>query len=221
MEINLLTNALYKTLTAPDGTVVTFPELDDVLNIRSTKTQTSTNRTPLKLHIFDFDGTLFSSPEPNFAIWESRLVGYLKNERKIFKGWYQDIRSLQGCALEGCALENRWNNELVDTVKLSMDVKNDLTVLLTGRSYNEFHVLITEIIERKGMKFDVMGFKPKDNVLDWNLYYKTNIIKKIGEDRYNELMTERTVIDEGFTTKKFKLEFIKDLISHHPSIDSI
>lgn len=223
-EINLLTNALFKTLTAPEGKIVEFPELentyvqnnDSTLNIQS-------EQTPLVINIFDFDGTLFSSPEPNSAIWEGRLVGLLKNENIIFKGWYQDRRSLSfGPQEMQNGLENRWNNKLVNIVKRSMRDENTLTVLLTGRNYDEFHELITNMVERKGMRFDVMGFKPTNNIIDWQKYYKTNIIGKIGRDMYEELIMNQTITGtQKLKTKEFKMNFIKDLISHHPPPISI
>ncbi|CAG8529333.1 10317_t:CDS:1 [Funneliformis mosseae] len=225
-KINLLTNALFRTLTAPEGTIVEFPELENVFNAQSTESSfnigtsstTVIQQPTLKINIFDFDGTLFSSPEPNPEIWEKRLIGMLKEENKIFRGWYQDKRSL-----ETCETGNRWNNKLVETVKLSMRAENHLTVLLTGRNYNEFHEMITEMVERRGMKFDVMGFKPNINLLDWQSYYKTHIIKTVGRDIYQEIILKKSTIEgtQRLTTKQFKFNFINDLISHHPSTISI
>src|SRR4051794_30270738 len=91
-EINLLTKALFRTLTAPEGTIVKFPELEDMFDQNSSPPKPP--NVQLVINIFDFDGTLFSSPEPNPAIWENRLIGYLRDENIIFKGWYQDKRSL-------------------------------------------------------------------------------------------------------------------------------
>ncbi|CAI2169059.1 8867_t:CDS:2 [Funneliformis geosporum] len=197
-----------QTLTAPEGTTVEFPELENVFNARSTESS---------INIFDFDGTLFSSPEPNSEIWENRLVGMLKEENKVYKGWYQDKRSLD------IETGNRWNNRLVETVKLSMRTENNLTVLLTGRNFDEFNDMITEMVERKGMKFDVMGFKPSNNNLDWQSYYKTHIIKTVGNDIYQEIIMKKRTIKriQKLTTKIFKTNFIEDLILHHPSTISI
>lgn len=224
-EINLLTNALFKTLTAPEGKIVEFPELENTYNVQNNDTTLNIQpeQTPLVINIFDFDGTLFSSPEPNPAIWEGRLVGLLKNENIIFKGWYQDRRSLSfGLQEIQNGLENRWNNKLVNIVKRSMRDENTLTVLLTGRNYDEFHELITNMVERKGMRFDVMGFKPTNNIIDWQKYYKTNIIEKIGRDMYEELIMNQTITGtQKLKTKEFKMNFIKDLISHHPPPISI
>ncbi|GES86972.1 tat pathway signal sequence [Rhizophagus clarus] len=221
-ELSLLTNALFKTLTAPEGKIVEFPELENTHNVQNTDITQSiqSEKTPLVINIFDFDGTLFSSPEPNPAIWENKLVGHLKNENVIFKGWYQDRRSLSFGNQD--RLNNRWNYKLVNIVKNSMKAENTLTVLLTGRNYDEFHELITEMVERKGMRFDVMGFKPTNNIIDWRLYYKPNIIEKIGRDMYEKLIMNQTITGtQKLTTKEFKMHFIGDLISHHPPPISI
>ncbi|RIA95796.1 hypothetical protein C1645_453163 [Glomus cerebriforme] len=197
-------------------------KLKNEINKTQTKFNIQLEQTSLVINIFDFDGTLFSSPEPNAAIWENRLVGLLKNENVIFKGWYQDKRSLSFGQEGQNGLEDRWNNQLIDTVKQSMRAQNTLTVLLTGRNYNEFSEVITEMVERKGMHFDVMGFKPSNNTLDWQTYYKTNIIKKIGRNMYEELIMNQTIIrTKKLTTKEFKTNFIENLISHYPSLISV
>lgn len=45
-----------------------------------------------EVNIFDFDGTLFRSPEPNFTKWSSEAVGKLKGHpRDRGLGWFQEV----------------------------------------------------------------------------------------------------------------------------------
>lgn len=47
----------------------------------------------LELNIFDFDGTLFRSPEPNFTKWSAEAVGKLKGHPTTGGlGWFQEAR---------------------------------------------------------------------------------------------------------------------------------
>ncbi|CAG8584917.1 13732_t:CDS:1 [Acaulospora colombiana] len=173
------------------------------------------------INIFDFDGTLFASPHPNPKLWKSSFIGLLKNN-KLYKGWYQSKRSLDfGEEARSQAWNSWWNEKVVDLVRKSMERSTSLTVLLTGRQYSEFHEIITDMTSKKGLVFDIMGFKPDQNVLHWNLYYNSAIIKKVGREKYERLSSTNTIIKKPVTTKNFKISFIEDLISHHPSSKSI
>jgi hypothetical protein len=47
-----------------------------------------------EVNIFDFDGTLFRSPEPNYTKWSSESVGKLKGHpRDRGLGWFQEVSS--------------------------------------------------------------------------------------------------------------------------------
>ncbi|AJF97424.1 hypothetical protein TW95_gp0690 [Pandoravirus inopinatum] len=46
-----------------------------------------------QLNVFDFDGTLFRSPEPNADKWTRASIATIKNGPKAKGlGWYQDVR---------------------------------------------------------------------------------------------------------------------------------
>ncbi|CAG8548556.1 345_t:CDS:1 [Acaulospora morrowiae] len=169
------------------------------------------------INIFDFDGTLFASPQPNPRLWENALIGLLKNDQ-LYKGWYQSKKSLDFEEhVKSRVWNNWWNEKVVDLVRNSMAHPNSLTILLTGRKYSEFHEVIAEMTSRKGLTFDVMGFKPDQDILDWSLYYNPAIIGKVGRTKYEEFTSMKTVVGIPITTKNFKVRFIEDLLSHHPS----
>ncbi|CAG8494254.1 15702_t:CDS:1 [Racocetra fulgida] len=178
-----------------------------------------------RINIFDFDGTLFASPQPNRELWMDPLFGYLKNDSMFYKGWYQHKGSLSfDESVRRRRWKGWWNDEIVNLVRESMDNPTSLTVLLTGRGYSEFHHIITDMVERKGLKFDVLGLKPDQHTLNWNSYYSPSIIQKIGTKKYEELIRNETIMENNndrVYTKDFKLAFIKELLRHHPSVSSI
>ncbi|CAG8485493.1 3589_t:CDS:2 [Cetraspora pellucida] len=178
-----------------------------------------------RINIFDFDGTLFASPQPNRKLWVDPLFGYLKNDSMFYKGWYQHKASLSfDESVRRGRWKGWWNDDIVRLVRESIEHPTSLTVLLTGRGYSEFHHIVTDMVERKGLKFDVSGFKPDQNTFNWNSFYRPSIIQKVGAMKYEELIRNETILESKngrIHTKDFKLAFMKELLRHHPSVNSI
>lgn len=61
-------------------------------------------------------------------------------------------------------------------VKLSMEQKDVMTILLTGRSVEGFGQLIMRMVMSKGLQFDMVVLKPEmKNTLD----YKRDFLKEL------------------------------------------
>jgi hypothetical protein len=58
------------------------------------------------------------------------------------------------------AWDGWWNERVVDLIQLSMQQKDALTVLLTGRGENNFGELLQRIVRSKGLEFDIICLKP-------------------------------------------------------------
>ncbi|KAI1435852.1 hypothetical protein GGR50DRAFT_686789 [Xylaria sp. CBS 124048] len=119
------------------------------------------------IHVYDFDNTLFQTPLPNPKIWNSVTLGRLGSpDIFVNGGWWHDSRILAATG-EGVDIEEPrawkgwWNEKIVELVKLSMQQKDALCVLLTGRSENGFSELIKRIVKSKGLEFDMIGLKPE------------------------------------------------------------
>ncbi|PBP20853.1 hypothetical protein BUE80_DR008467 [Diplocarpon rosae] len=118
------------------------------------------------LHVYDFDNTLFNSPLPNPKLWNGPTLGFLQCQ-DVFAtgGWWHDSRIL---AATGDGLEKEeprawqgwWNEKIVELVQLSMQQKDAVAVLLTGRSENGFPELIKKMVKSKGLDFDIIALKP-------------------------------------------------------------
>jgi hypothetical protein len=119
------------------------------------------------IHVYDFDNTLFSSPLPNPQIWSPSTIGMLNAyETLAYGGWWHDPSILESTgdgleAEEPRAWEGWWNETVVQLVQLSIQSKDVLTVLLTGRGETNFAGLVNRICHAKGLDFDLVVLKPE------------------------------------------------------------
>jgi hypothetical protein len=119
------------------------------------------------IHVYDFDNTLFSSPLPSPQIWAGQTIGFLQTyEAMAYGGWWHDASVLaatgQGLEKEEPrAWEGSWNETVVDLVRCSMEARDTLTVLLTGRGETNFADLINRIARSKELDFDLVALKPE------------------------------------------------------------
>jgi hypothetical protein len=119
------------------------------------------------IHVYDFDNTLFSSPTPNPQIWKPESLGKLQAyEALAYGGWWHDpsILAATGEGLEKeepRAWQGCWNETIVELVGLSIQAKEVLTVMLTGRGETNFADLINRICNSKGLDFDLVVLKPE------------------------------------------------------------
>jgi hypothetical protein len=136
------------------------------------------------LHVYDFDNTrrslflrrncgllivhlVFNSPLPNPKLWNGPTIGMFQTQDTFATGgWWHDARIL-GATGEGVEVEEKrswagwWNEQIVQLIQLSIEQKDVLTVLLTGRSETGFAPLIKKMVASKGLQFDMIVLKPK------------------------------------------------------------
>ncbi|KAL5323344.1 hypothetical protein ACEPPN_007878 [Leptodophora sp. 'Broadleaf-Isolate-01'] len=118
------------------------------------------------LHVYDFDNTLFNSPLPNPKLWNGPTIGFLQSQDTFATGgWWHDSRILAATG-EGIekeeprAWEGWWNEKIVELIQLSMQQKDAVAILLTGRSENGFAELVKKMVKAKGLDFDIISLKP-------------------------------------------------------------
>lgn len=118
------------------------------------------------IHVYDFDNTLFASPLPNKQVWNGPTIGQLQTQEVFVNGgWWHDCSILASTG-EGVekeeprAWEGWWNDQIVTLVELSMEQKDALTVLLTGRSESGFAELVKRMVRAKKLEFDMICLKP-------------------------------------------------------------
>ncbi|KAF7591152.1 hypothetical protein BBP40_001926 [Aspergillus hancockii] len=151
------------------------------------------------IHVYDFDNTLFLSPLPNPQLWNGPTIGFLQSYESFANGgWWHDPNLLSATG-EGIekeeprAWEGWWNEQVVQLVKLSMQQKDALTVLLTGRSEAGFAGLIRRMVDSKKLEFDLVCLKPEVGP---------------NSERFS-------------TTMEFKQAFLEDLVLTYNQADEI
>lgn len=96
------------------------------------------NKTYKKLSVFDFDGTLFKSPD--------KPDGYKGN-------WWISKVSLNEPTIPRKPDDSYWNMEVVRAAISEAKNPNNLVVLMTGRIGDFFHERIIELIKQKKLNF--------------------------------------------------------------------
>lgn len=109
---------------------------------------------------------VFNSPLPNPKLWNGPTIGLLQGQETFVNGgWWHDSRILAATG-EGVEVEEPrgwkgwWNEKIVQLIELSMQQKDALTVLLTGRSESGFSSLIKKMVASRGLNFDMIALKP-------------------------------------------------------------
>ncbi|KAF9168557.1 hypothetical protein DFQ26_005588 [Actinomortierella ambigua] len=113
------------------------------------------------LAVFDFDQTLFQSPLPNPALWDPAFIGVLTTWNYCGTGWWHNPGTLElGPSVEASTWHGWWNEHIVEQVIRSRQDPTCLTILLTGRNGPTFGRKLIQMVEAKGLDFDIIATKP-------------------------------------------------------------
>lgn len=93
---------------------------------------------PIKLHVFDFDGTLFRSPEK--PVWWKG-------------GWWGNLNSLSPPCVPDRPSSDWWNETVVQAAKQSINNPDVMAILLTGR-IPKFSLRLKDLLRQAGLHFD-------------------------------------------------------------------
>jgi hypothetical protein len=110
---------------------------------------------------------VFASPLPNKHIWNGPSINYLASKDLFLGGgWWHDSKILAATG-EGADKEEEkgwagwWNEQIVTLVELSMQQKDALNVLLTGRSESGFADLVKRMVRSRKLDFHMVCLKPE------------------------------------------------------------
>ncbi|KAK5942809.1 hypothetical protein PMZ80_005375 [Knufia obscura] len=119
------------------------------------------------IHVYDFDNTLFSSPLPNPQLWHPTTIGLLQAYEVFAHGGWWHNPGILAATGEGIEKEEPrgwqgwWNETVVSLVETSLQEKDTLTVLLTGRGETNFADLVNRIANSRKLDFDMVVLKPE------------------------------------------------------------
>ncbi|KAF2200540.1 hypothetical protein GQ43DRAFT_472609 [Delitschia confertaspora ATCC 74209] len=177
------------------------------------------------IHVYDFDNTLFASPLPNKQLWNGPTVGQLAAPDVFLNGgWWHDSTILASTG-EGVEKEEPrgwkgwWNEHIITLVELSMQQKDALNVLLTGRSEKGFAELIQRMVKSRNLDFHMICLKPAigpaGQKFSNTMAFKQVLLKEI-VCTYKEAEEIRIYEDRPPHTKAFRdffFQWNKDLYS--------
>lgn len=119
----------------------------------------------MKLHVYDFDGTLFRSPlRPS---WWPRG-----------KAWWATDAALSPPLVPKRPSAEWWVSSVLSQAKRSISDPDTHTVLLTGRSKHIFFRRIKEIVQQMGLNFDELLLKTTSD----DKIFKLKALKKLLEE---------------------------------------
>lgn len=133
----------------------------------------------IKLAVFDFDGTLFRSPDkPTW--WEG--------------GWWGNLNSLNEPCVPERPSEDWWNGSVVAAAKQAIDNPDVMAVLLTGR-IQKFSLRLKDLLSQAGLHFDQVHLASGGTTESFKLKVIKSILDKnpairgvaIWEDRAHHL----------------------------------
>lgn len=120
------------------------------------------------LHLFDFDGTLFRSPEkPDW--WEG--------------GWWGKVQSLGPPCVPEKPGADWWIGSSVAAAKKSISDPETYAVLATGRLAGKFHARVHDLLSQVGLRFDETHLTPGGGTLPFKLSLVVKLIGSLGVER--------------------------------------
>ncbi|KAN0050112.1 hypothetical protein ACTA71_003215 [Dictyostelium dimigraforme] len=180
------------------------------------------------LYIFDFDGTLFKSPEPNPSLWNTSIIGKIKSmpDEGGF-GWFQDTITLDDPYVPTKPERDIWfNKNVLDDALNAIKNQNNVVCLLTGRTVL-YEKIIDRILESVELKFHHKGLKPlnvanvqRESTFDFKKKFILDLIHNtyngeikrvvVYEDRINHVDLFNSFLASIPTLESFKVEHIEE-----------
>ncbi len=122
-----------------------------------------------RLCIFDFDGTLFRSPEkPDW--WPE-------------KGWWSKAESLGPPCVPEHPGSDWWVSSTVEAAKAAISDPDTYAVLITGRLAGKFHKRVPELLKQAGLRFDEVHLTPGGGTLPFKLKVIEALLQKLAVEK--------------------------------------
>lgn len=147
----------------------------------------------MKLHIYDFDGTLFGSPDPP-PDWP-----------KSSGQWWANEISLSEPCVPAVPDDSWWNSSIVSQAKKSIADADTLAILMTGRpNFNGgLRFRVADLLQQKDLDFDFVFLKTSN--FNSTMEFKAALI--------NSILSRRSDITE--------VEFWDDRHHHLPTFIAV
>jgi hypothetical protein len=149
-----------------------------------------------RLAVFDFDGTLFKSPE--------RPKGHRGN-------WWASKDSLDYPHVPKRPDDDYWHMNVVRAAKENISDSKTYCIMLTGRLADTFQERVDQLLDQKGLEFDEHELAPRSaETADFKIAKIKSILKK-----YKSIQELEMWDDDLEKIELYKEEFGDMLTIHH------
>ncbi|KAI8823304.1 hypothetical protein BJ741DRAFT_634377 [Chytriomyces cf. hyalinus JEL632] len=157
------------------------------------------------LAVFDFDSTLFRSPNPSTDLWASNLRGSIISDC----AWFLEPRTLAASHIPEVPDQSWWDQRVIERVRelrTGNSANGNLVIVLTGRRRDVFYDRVEELckgLEERlghGSLFDIILLKEHENqsgtkriesTLEFKLAVLTSILQEFPDIRSIEMWDDR------------------------------
>lgn len=174
-----------------------------------------------RIHIYDFDNTLYKSPQPNKSLFSRELLTFLLSENSNLPhgNWWSDNRSLKLSYLDSQKKDNGekrkqdsyWESGIVDLANESYADAETISIVLTGRKEAGFGSLINEMISNciPTTKFNAVCLKKHYVQHSSTAEYKIRCISDLIQTYSSSLLEVKVYDDRPGQLKHFESFFSK------------
>ncbi|CCE90208.1 uncharacterized protein TDEL_0B00790 [Torulaspora delbrueckii] len=148
-----------------------------------------------KLHVYDFDNTLYCSPHPNKQLYTKKLYDRLYNSSSLLNGgWWSEPCFLEQSFTNmiNSSEEERakyWNIDMLELARKSEQDPQAISIVLTGRK----EVYFASMFSKMFLELDDLTF--------------------------NAVCLKRA--NCGSSTAEYKISLITDFLDHYPSLNEL
>ncbi|CAI4048843.1 uncharacterized protein SKDI_13G3940 [Saccharomyces kudriavzevii IFO 1802] len=149
-----------------------------------------------KLHIYDFDNTLFATPGPTEQLYTRELLNLLTSSVLPNGGWWNEPEFLRTAIKTSSDQPRRfsWNEEIVKLAERSYRAKDTVSIVLTGREEGKFHELIQYALQTARDHWECSP----------------------NEFRFNAVCLKKTSMSKY--TSEYKKALMQDFLEYYPSL---
>ncbi|KAG0671177.1 hypothetical protein C6P45_001191 [Maudiozyma exigua] len=165
-----------------------------------------------RLHIYDFDNTLYRSPCPNRILYTNQAYLKMMNNESMNAGsWWDQSLFLEESFKMCIATQDKsyWDTKITQLAIDSFDDPNTVSIILTGRSESKFKELFQKMLRISRDLASVEGSKFYNQS---NSYLKFNAVCLKARNPNSNMIP---------ATFQFKCHLIKELVQDYPNLEDV
>ncbi|KAL3234530.1 Uncharacterized protein RNJ44_03292 [Nakaseomyces bracarensis] len=173
-----------------------------------------------KLHIYDFDNTLFNSPVPNSQLYTKTFENYLRSSPNLssFGGWWDDprpIETINKLMNNDNDRSEYWNENMIKLARMSYRAQDTISIVLTGRKEKLFVHHISKLLETARNKWNNLEDTDKKSYCKDDLLFNAVLLKKIRKETNTLEYKQKCILSfiEAYTNLK-EITLYDDRVHH-------